>query len=83
MRAGVLVCERPCKDGYLDYQFNGMFTSSSDGPMMLAKWGEGTFNEGSETQYLTSGTVSSWYRFGAGQGLDLNEASCNTQTKST
>ena len=83
MRAGVLVCERPCKDGFLDYQLNGMFTSASNGPMLFAKWGEGTFNEGSETQYLNSGTVSNWYRFGAGQGLDLDEASCISQSKWT
>ena len=73
MRAGVLVCEKPCKNGFLDYQLNGMYTSSSDGPMLTTKWGEGSFNEGSETQYLNSGTVNRWYRFGAGQGLQLNE----------
>jgi hypothetical protein len=83
MRAGVLVCERPCKDGFLDYQFGGMYTSSSNGPMLLAKWGEGSFNEGSETQYLNSGTVNRWYRFGAGQGLQLNEATCISQSKWT
>jgi hypothetical protein len=83
MRAGVLVCEKECQKGFLNYQLNGVFTSSSDGPMLTAKWGEGTFNEGSETHYLTSGTVSHWYRFGAGQGLQLNEGSCIPQNRWT
>jgi hypothetical protein len=76
MRAGVLVCEKACRKGQLDYQFDGAFTSTTDGPMLNPKWDEGTFNEGTYTEYLNSGTVSRWYRFGAGQGLQLNEAAC-------
>jgi hypothetical protein len=34
MRAGVLLCEQPCKGGVLDYKFDESLASSTDGPMV-------------------------------------------------
>ncbi len=43
MRAGVLICERPCKKGYLDYPMHMSFLSESNGPSLEPSWGEGDF----------------------------------------
>jgi len=65
MRAGVLVCEKECKKGHVDYQFKESLTSSTDGPMLETPWGEGRFD-----------SRRNYYRFGQGQGLKLDESSC-------
>lgn len=65
MRAAVLVCEKECKDGKLNYKFEGDFSSASFGPMLKAPWGSGKFD-----------AVNHWYNFGDGQGLQLDESAC-------
>lgn len=64
MRLGVLICEKPCEGGTLDYQFKQSFLSDSDGPALDPAWGEGVF------------TGQSGYGFSSGQGLLLDAASC-------
>ena len=65
LRAGVLVCESECSNNELDYTMNAGFTSSTGGPSLKAKWGEGTFQ-------------AQGYKFGVGQGFTLDEDACIT-----
>jgi len=67
MRAGVLLCEVPCKDGELDYPLSNELASDTDGPSLEPVWGDGTF---------VSSTKESGYRFRAGQGFEINPESC-------
>jgi hypothetical protein len=65
MRAGVLICERPCENGLIDYKFGMTFLSSTKGPPLNPEWGEGDF-------LSTEGP----YRFNAGQGLLVEQDRC-------
>ena len=38
MRAGVLMCEQPCKNKQLDYSLQRTLLSNSDGPALAAPW---------------------------------------------
>ena len=69
MRAGVLVCDRPCLKGELDYKLDRSFLSTTRGPSLLAAWGEGSW-------YNNRG-----YRFSTGQGLKLKEVACFKKTQ--
>jgi hypothetical protein len=71
MRAALLACEVDCEKGQLDYTLDDSFASISGGPSLVASWGEGSFDSG-----------NNWYRFGAGQGLSLDQAACITSTDS-
>jgi hypothetical protein len=67
LRAGVLICERPCEGGKLVYDFTkGSFLSQTNGPALMTPWGDGYF-EGEKG-----------YRFKAGEGftLDQDEDGC-------
>ncbi|KAJ1490396.1 galactose-binding domain-like protein [Baffinella frigidus] len=64
MRAAILVCEEDCERGNLDYTFRNSLSSSTEGPPLLASWGEGTF------------TSRIGYQFHQGKGLELDEAHC-------
>lgn len=71
MRAGVLVCERPCLGGMLDYKFGMSFMSASLGPALEASWGEGEFAEvekGDKTMMA--------YQFLPGEGLQVDQGRC-------
>ena len=63
MRAGIVLCERDCKDGQLDYPLLDGFLSNTKGPSLETPWGEGTFGPAG-------------YRFSTGQGLTLSEGRC-------
>jgi hypothetical protein len=65
MRAGVIICERPCIKGALDYNFRMDFLSSTYGPALDPEWGEGDF-ESDRGPYI----------FEAGKGLMLNRIRC-------
>eukprot|EP00960_Hanusia_phi_P074325 768213-Hanusia_phi.AAC.3 len=65
IRAAILLCEKKCQSGQLDYQLDSAFTSSTDGPMIDTPWGVGTFD-----------TTNRWYRFSASQGLALDASEC-------
>jgi len=67
MRAGVLLCERPCIKGELDYTFKSSLLSDKDGPPLEPIGDEGTFIEGQGYQFL------------AHQGLILDQSACITQ----
>jgi len=65
MRASVLVCERPCLGGKLDYTFTqDMLISKTKGPSLEALWGEGWFD-------ATKG-----YHFDKGEGLAVEHKRC-------
>jgi len=64
MRAGLLLCERPCIDHKLDYPMTDSLLSITRGPGLEALWGDGTF------------VATLGYRFGAGQGLSVDEGRC-------
>eukprot|EP00961_Rhodomonas_salina_P191251 2580405-Rhodomonas_salina.5 len=65
MRAAVLLCERPCKDGKLTYTFKAdSFTSKTKGPSLKALWGEGDFDP------------VKGYIFPAGKGLAVEHDRC-------
>jgi hypothetical protein len=72
MRAGALVCERPCQGGQLDYPMQLTLTSITKGPSLDPNWGEGEYkeiaNEGGMPKYA--------YEFEAGQGLELDQGVC-------
>ena len=74
MRAGALVCQKDCIKGHLDYEFKESLSSSSDGPMGHAPWGEGTFQTGKN---------QGWYKFSQGQGIQLDASSCIGASKWT
>jgi hypothetical protein len=82
MRAGVLMCETKCANGYLDYKFEGELTSSSGGPMLKTPWGYGQFFTGAKThsngngQAVGSEANDQRYQIRDGKGLELNEGSC-------
>jgi hypothetical protein len=85
MKAGVLVCEKKCKEGFLDYKMQSGLTSSSDGPQLTTPWGEGTFQSGPH-YYTKLGTgkehPDGWrYEIKAGQGMHLDESECITPSK--
>ena len=63
MRAGVILCERDCKDGELNYPLVDGFLSTTKGPSLETPWGEGTF-------------LQTGYKFSTGQGLQLTEGRC-------
>ena len=63
MRAGVIICERECKDGELNYPLVDGFLSTTKGPSLETPWGEGTF--------LPKG-----YKFSTGQGIQLADGRC-------
>lgn len=63
MRAGVIMCERACKGGELEYPLVDGFLSTTKGPSLETPWGEGTFSPAG-------------YRFQVGQGLTLSEGRC-------
>ena len=65
MRAGLLTCEVDCEGGILDYRFDDTLTSSSGGPSLTSPWGEGSFDVSNQ-----------WYRFGAGQGVSVDQSAC-------
>jgi len=69
IRAGVLLCESECSDGHLDYKLTSAFGSVTGGPSLEAKWGQGTFD------------ANAGYRFGVGQGLELDESKCIKDSK--
>ena len=69
MRAGVLMCDRPCLKGELVYKFDRSFLSSTRGPSLEAQWGEGSWSH------------QNGYRFGKGQGLSLKEGACFKETQ--
>jgi hypothetical protein len=72
MRAGVLLCEIPCKDGELDYPLVNELASDTDGPSLESVWGDGTFVANSQ---------ETGYRFRAGQGFEINPESCIKSVK--
>ena len=72
MRAGVLLCEIPCKEGRLDYPLVNELASETDGPSLEPIGGDGTF-------MVTS--TQSGYKFAAGQGFEINPGSCITSVK--
>lgn len=83
-RAGVLVCEKKCKDGFLDYKMQSELTSSSDGPQMTTPWGTGIFYNGPHhgTELGNGQRPEGWrYKIAAGQGMRLDEAECITPAK--
>jgi hypothetical protein len=45
MRAGILLCERPCLQGELEYNFHETFASTTRGPSLEAPRGEGYFDQ--------------------------------------
>ena len=67
MRAGVMLCERPCVKGELDYTFQSSLLSDTQGPPLYAVGGEGTFVPGQG------------YKFMPHQGLILDESACISQ----
>ena len=67
MRAGILLCERPCLQGQLDYRFGSGLLSDTQGPPLEAIGGEGVFEQGLG------------YRFRSNQGLILDQRYCITQ----
>lgn len=69
MRAGALLCEKPCIRGELDYRFKGGFASLSGGPSLDPAWGDGTFEGLGEDEH---------YEFGAGQGVVVDPSRCWT-----
>eukprot|EP00960_Hanusia_phi_P062612 765213-Hanusia_phi.AAC.3 len=64
-RAGILLCQKDCDGGELDYQLNKAFTSSTNGPMLETPWGTGSFD-----------SEKHWYKFDASTGLALDASSC-------
>ena len=71
MRAGVLVCERPCVDGELNYLFPMSFISSTQGPALDPAWGEGDFDD-----IDLNGRLTTVYKFSEGEGLELDQQRC-------
>lgn len=71
MRAGVMVCERPCVDGNMNYFFGLTFMSSTGGPSLDPFWGEGTF-----TEVMQGNKPTMVYKFQPGQGLQLDPERC-------
>ena len=67
MRAGVMLCERPCIKGELDYKFQSSLLSDTRGPALYAYGGEGNYPTGMG------------YRFASNQGLILDQSACITQ----
>jgi hypothetical protein len=63
MRAGIIICERDCKNGELDYPLVDGFLSNTKGPSLETPWGEGPFGP-------------KGYTFQTGQGLSLAEGRC-------
>ena len=43
IRVAILVCEKDCINGQLDYQFKQTASSTTQGPSLKPKWGEGTY----------------------------------------
>ena len=63
-RAGLLLCEKNCKGKHLDYQLEGDYGSSTNGPMVESAWGAGVYKAGTG------------FYFDNGEGLKLNEVNC-------
>ena len=82
IRAGVVVCERQCDNGYLNYDLNQEYTSSSGGPMLQQPWGTGRFHSGAKTQSRGNGhqvgsdSRDQRYQVTNGNGFKLEEGRC-------
>ncbi len=69
IRAAVLVCEKDCINGELDYQFKQSASSITQGPSIKMKWGEGSYIQdkgdycASEGGYCACG---GWISYGRG-----------------
>ena len=65
MRAGVIVCEKPCVGGELNYNFRMDFLSSTFGPAGDPYWGEGVFD-----------SQVGPYNFDGGKGVLIEPGRC-------
>jgi hypothetical protein len=83
IRAAVLVCEKDCINGELDYQFKQSASSTTQGPSLKMKWGEGSYIQdkgdycASEGGYCACG---GWISYGRGDTWTTS-ASTGTSTR--
>ena len=63
MRAGFILCEKPCVDGELDYDMDGSLMSATGGPSLDPAWGDGVFDDDG-------------YQFDNGNGMEVETQRC-------
>jgi len=63
MRMGFILCEKPCVDGEMDYDFEGSMMSVTGGPSLDPAWGDGFFDEDG-------------YHFAKGNGMEIETQRC-------
>jgi len=63
MRAGFILCEKPCVDGEMDYTMDGSMMSMTGGPSLDPAWGDGYFDEDG-------------YHFENGNGMEVETQRC-------
>jgi len=67
MRVGIVVCEKGCTNGELDYTLKtGNLKSVTDGPMITVPWGTGSV------------VANIGYRFAKERGFKVDQAACIT-----
>eukprot|EP00961_Rhodomonas_salina_P114611 1541774-Rhodomonas_salina.1 len=66
MKAGVILCEKECTDGKLDYRLQTSLQSRTGGPNLMASWGEGKFSK------------DDGYQFKSCEGLQVDASTCIT-----
>jgi hypothetical protein len=63
MRFGLILCEKPCVGGEMDYDFEGSMMSVTGGPSLDPAWGDGYFDEDG-------------YHFDEGNGMEVETQRC-------
>ena len=63
MRFGMILCEKPCVEGRMDYDFDGSMMSVTGGPSLDPAWGDGYFDVDG-------------YHFEGGLGMEVETQRC-------
>ena len=67
IRTAILVCEKDCISGQLDYQFKQSASSTTQGPSLKMKWGDGTYIQDRGDYCASEGgtcTCGGWISYG-------------------